>query len=633
MRAWLLEFHHMGNIKSQVEYKLIAALTTDAFCVIGAGPQSRALRLTLQKIESRLRSEGICFLTKQLPLLCKALDRALCLGYVDCNSFVGFKLMRDSKLPMLFGEFFERIFDHSGVLKSQPDVASVKLLRQLTCLFYKYELPNKPALAEKVILSFQKNEDDLRQVDQQLEHIAQALSTKQPTDRIRKDTVVDVARGARICLNQAFSGFDPQDIIPSHGPGAVATRQKLWKKYDWTNVSDRITAVYPFDAYFLASVGHACDSYRTFNRVDNQELPARVILVPKDSRGPRLISCEPVDFQWIQQGLGRAIVRHIETNNVTRDNVRFTCQDANRNAALLGSRDGRYATLDLKDASDRISLALVRLLFPEHIYMYLEACRTRATTLPDGRILPLCKFAPMGSSLCFPVLALTVWALLSSVADTYTRERIYVYGDDVIVPTTYVERAISILELFGLVINRNKSCTTGLFRESCGMDAFKGVDVTPVRIRTVWSAEPSPEVYSSWIAYANSMYDRRCFATYDYIVSLLIPIYRNIPWDGLGLASVPSLREQPETSVIPTRVNEALQKLEYFVPCVVSRPIHKELDGWTMLLRYFTEFGKATYQQQWDRAPERAASYDAEQSVSVRLYTARKRSMLRYLWR
>ena len=441
-------------------------------------------------------------------------------------------------------------------------------------------------------------------------------------------------RQARRLLSSLFACFDPNDIKPRHGPGAVSTKEQLWAKYQWTNVSANITRVYPLDAYFMASLGHVCDTYNSYRAITEVDHSARVVLVPKDSRGPRLISCEPVDYQWIQQGLGTAIVQLVERHPLTRENVRFTDQEPNRMAAKFGSLVGRYSTLDLNEASDRVSLDLVRLLFPPHICEYLEACRSSSTILPDGRVLKLRKFAPMGSCLCFPIMALTIWAILTAgTTDTDTRKSIYVYGDDVIVPTAYAANAIEQLESYGLKINHDKSCTSGLFRESCGMDAFLGVDVTPVRIKTVWSSHPSPDVYCSWIAYANSFYDRRCFATYDYIVSLLHHVYGAIPDEGMVGKTAPSLRVVAD-EWLPNRfrINRSLQKKEWLVWTVRTPSLMKEIEGWSMLLRYFAESNRPsprfTDEGKWDFDP-----LSDQSPFSVRKYTRRRASMLVRRWR
>lgn len=575
------------------EFQLIATLLRDVQRCHGEVFSTTDLKNTLNKCASRYRAEGMSFLTKTLPKLGKAFDKAIA-GATRLNAAaLGFESQEGSELPKLFGEFFNRVLQPTGELLQFPCAFSVQVIRQLCYLFYKYKLPFTDEQERAVVASFEKTEHDLTTSDNSLREIEDLVvrSYNSPPGAVgTAPWKVNVARNARAVLNRLFDAFDPTDVTPRHGPGIVATKQRLWGKFHWSNVASQITNVYPFDAYFCASLGHVCDRWRTFESITDKSLPAKVLLVPKDSRGPRLISCEPVDYQWAQQGLGSAIVKHVESHPLTRESVRFTDQEPNRNAALVGSATGRYATLDLNEASDRVSLDLVRLLFPYKVLPYLEACRTTSTCLPDGRVLPLRKFAPMGSCLCFPVLSLVVWSLLSSnMPDTYTRDRVYVYGDDVIVPTTQVENAIIILESFGLKVNRDKSCTSGLFRESCGMDAFLGQNVTPVRLRTVWSSRRSPNVYTSWIAYANSFYDKRYFATYDLIVGALSRIYGPMPSVEQVGKTCPALREIPPGQQVRRRWNKNLHKFEYHCYGVRAPVITKSMDGWLMLLRYFTE--------------------------------------------
>lgn len=623
--------------KSLDVVKLIAAYLHDVQTSHGDVFNIRACRLTVKKVEQRVQKEGLSFLTKTLPRLGKALDKALAqVSNLNAVS-LGFKPLRDSELPMFMGEFFKLVLKPDGGVLPSPCVQAISVLRSILFVLYKYETTYTDKQEQEVISRFEETEKDIKQAAAEVEKLSGAVnrsySIRRRTSKTRP-TTVEVAREAKILLSNVFASFDPTDIYPRHGPGAVATKQKLWEKYLWTNVAARITDLYPFDAYFCASLGHVCDTNDTFDRVGTEDSSARVILVQKDSRGPRLISCEPVDFQWVQQGLGRAIVSLVEGHPLTRENVRFTDQEPNRNAALLGSIDGRYSTLDLNEASDRVSLSLVRLLFPEHITMYLEACRSLSTVLPDGRTLLLNKYAPMGSCLCFPVLALTVWAVLTAAApDGYTRERIYVYGDDVIVPTAYAVDAIEQLESFGLKVNRDKSCTSGLFRESCGMDAFQGVNVTPVRIRTVWSSTPSPSSYSSWIAYANSFYDRRCFLVYEFIVERLRAVYGRIPGKDMHLAC-PSLNEVLESDrPTRTRSNTHLQKMEYWVWDLRSPSINKYIDGWSQLLRYFTEYVGKPMQYTEGQSEVYGDLLKSRPLFSTSRYTSPRTSMLVRGWR
>jgi hypothetical protein len=620
---------------------IIAALLLDVHKTHGAVFNYSSFLKTLKKVCKRLSTEGEGFLTKALPKLGKALDKSLTGQAPLKASDHGFKPMASSELPMFMGEFFSRVLDPTGSVLPDPCVTCIRVLRTVLYCLYKYERPFTEELAREVVSKFERTEVDLVTSDA----VLAAMRVRVLDRRIKREDLSlpeRVCRDARKLLYKVFSSFDPSNIMPRHGPGAVATRQKLWEKYHWTNVSDRITEVYPLDAFFFASAGAVCDSYRSFDKIGSLSHPARVCLVPKDSRGPRLISCEPVDFQWVQQGLGRALVRWIERHPLTRWTVHFTDQVPNQKGALLGSINGRYSTLDLNEASDRVSVDLVRLLFPEHLCRYLLACRTTSTILPDGRELPLNKFAPMGSCLCFPVLAMTIWAILAagiSEAEAYenhkdvTFDGFLVYGDDVVVESAKADLAIELLESFGLKVNRDKSCTSGLFRESCGMDAFNGVCVTPVRFRTVWSTEPSPEVYTSWISYANSFWDRSYYNVYRLVVGNLHHVYGKIPDDMMANKSYPSLRWVPEENK-PNRwrINHFFQKKEWRIRTVVARKSEHVLDGWSMLLRYFTEGStdstESTLTNKWTRAVDLPHA-----PFSVSSYTHRRASKLAWRWR
>jgi hypothetical protein len=631
----------MVPTKGLDESKIIAALLQSVSNAHGVVFNTRSCNLTIKKAQSRLHAEGIGFLTKTLPRLGKAFDKALAEGTPLNATELGFDSLPSSKLPRFLGEFFSRILRPDGVPLEQPCVLSISVIRDVSYLFYKYEIPYSDEQEQTVLDGFKEAEKDLETLEATFKGLEVASGNSTLVDDSRCETLIptSVLREARILLEGVFKYFDPANVVPRHGPGVVATKQQLWGKYAWANVSHRITDVYPFDAYFCASLGHVCDSYRSFAAVQDKDLPARVILVPKDSRGPRLISCEPVDFQWVQQGLGRAIVSLVEAHPLTRGHVNFTDQTLNRMGALNGSKSQQYATLDLKEASDRVSVDLVRLLFPRHVFTYLEACRSSSTVLPDGEELKLRKFAPMGSCLCFPVMALTIWAILAGGApDKDTRDGILVYGDDVIVPAGYTADAIEHLESFGLKINRDKSCTSGFFRESCGMDAFQGVDVTPVRLRTVWSSSRRPDVYTSWIAYANSFYDKRYYALYELIVKELTMIYGPIPGEDMNL-SCPSLRRTPlEQRPLRRRWNKNLQKFEYQVFDVKSPVINKAIDGWSMLLRYFTEKRRPSVRPLTD--PDLREALESNPylrpetgSGSVSEYTSPRTSMLVRRWR
>jgi len=647
----------MEDNKSLDYFKeVIAAMLRDAHASHGVVFNTKALRLTTLKAVSRLGREGLGFLTKTLSRLGKSFDQALAGGNRFICTGSGFSALPGTELPRFLGEFYVTIFAKDGTVLSDPDAKSVQIVRQLLIPFGKLKLPYEDSQEQEVIQAFKKAEDDLQGLSSYLKVLEDTCGTTTNPIIGRKwhgaqidfyrdgqnvlfRPIADVVRDARKALQKVFLTFNPSDIVPHHGPGAVATKQSHSGKFRWVNVCSRITDFYPYDEYFCSSQGHVCDTFRDFNRVGNRDLPARVILVPKDSRGPRLISCEPVDFQWVQGGLGSAIVRHVESHGLTKGHVNFTDQEVNRNKALKGSITGDDVTLDLKEASDRVHLDLVRLLFPSGLYGYLESCRSLSTVLPSGEELRLRKFAPMGSALCFPILALTIWSLLYAAApDANTRKSIFVYGDDVIVPKEFSLCAMATLEAFGLMINRSKSCCSGFFRESCGMDAFKGVDVTPVRFRTVWQELPRPDTYTSYLAYANAFYDKGWAHTYEVIRERLHAVFGAIPGDDMSL-DVPSLRVSASDGTnFPRRFNKNLQRFEYRVRMVSSvSHLEDSVCGWQKLLRFFSEATVSAPPRSRFLLNKKIRRKEVDsmftEPFSVSSYTDRRSSMLVRRWR
>lgn len=658
----------------------VQTLHTDVFT-------PHALSCTTKVLQERCKDEGVSFLTKTLPKLGKALDRALAeIEPMDAKR-LGFNTLPDSNLPMFLGELFQKVLSHTGVVLSNACVSCIRTLRQVLYCFYKYELPYDKQITDEVLQKFEKTEEEISPFNKYFNDTVDLLADNKDGSLFERRfgaQIVPIVREARRLLQQLFANFDPLDIFPRHGPGAVAEKLEPWEKYLFKEIPSRLADVYSVDAYFYASLGHVCDAYNNPHRwvdVTDAEPAARVCLVPKDSRGPRIISAEPLVFQWVQQGLRMAIYRLVEDHPLTREEVRFTDQQPNQFAALLGSMTGSYATLDLQEASDRITVGLVRLLFPSQVLPALMASRSLLTQLPSGKQLRLNKFAPMGSALCFPIMALTIWSLLKASQRVcraanegcFTREcamcakkdlgnpakgippttlgehcnpLVYVYGDDVIVKTANAAHAISVLEAFGLRVNRDKSCTSGFFRESCGTDAYKGVDVTPVRIKTVWSSHPSPDVYVAYVDYARAFFGmrsyvgprqpRRYMETYHYLVSRILETYdsRFIPDEACPVRA-------PRLPIVPLaghgirrKYKNDLQTHSYLVYDVVPVSINKALPGWSKLLRWFAEAKSAGSAMETNKhASEGMPQRPTPGRFSVGVYTLRATNKLVVLWR
>lgn len=606
--------------------------------------------VTLQVVADGCAREGMSFLTKTLPSLGKAIDKALSSQEQILTVPPGFNIREGTNLPTFCGDLFSTVFSQDGRILDKVNVQSIRHLRQLTYLYYKLELPYADEEKQAVLDRFTKTEEEIAKFNKLFAEIAKAVDCNpKGFDRVTPIEYSRIIRQARRLLSGVFSGFDPRDIVPKHGPGAVSTKEVLHRKYMFRRLNPRIHAYWPYDAYFYASGGHVCDRMDELNSLPERDEPAQVILVPKDSRGPRIISEEPLEIQWIQQGLRQAIYDRVESHRLTSRAVRFTDQSLNQYAALVGSFSGKYATLDLKDASDRVTLGLVRLLFPASLVEALEASRSLSTRLPSGEQLVLNKFAPMGSALCFPVMALTIWALLAaSSSDQDARESILVYGDDVIVRRDQTLNAITVLESFGLTVNRDKSCYHGLFRESCGMDAYQGICVTPIRIKTVWGAfrDPTTNEYTSYIETSNNLYYKGYVRASDFVARLVEATFWPVPSKDM-LLSCPSLAVDFDKErffrvryqSLECSVND-YQCKEVKVPTVESRSVHRDMYGWSMLLRFLSEAGTECPENiRSNKLVGRRDNIDGETHAlhvkpakSVRQYTRRDDTKVTWRW-
>lgn len=542
-----------------------------------------------ETVMSRLAAEGVQFLTVALPSLGKAVDEAF-----GTNTLVipkGFKAVKGQKIPAFLQALFCRVFEPiTGVLRVDACPIAVKHLRQVLFLAYRYEFPFTQEQQDAVVTGFVATELELAVLN------------------LRDAKTEALLEEARVYVCSVLSGFDPKDIKPRHGPGAVATGEKLESKWVFSRLYDDLHQQYPYYDYFVVGganeLSDRLEWYRQLERIPSGT--AKVVLVPKDSRGPRLISMEPLEYQYIQQGIARKLVSHIETHHLSRGNVNFRDQSINQQLAIEASCTGRKATIDLKDASDRVSVDLVIHLFPLRVVTALMAARTTATTLPDGKVLAMKKFAPMGSALCFPVEALCFWAIAAAVVRRkgYTREQaaslVQVYGDDIIVPTRVYWEVVEALELCGLKVNKSKCFHTGPFRESCGADAFKGVLVTPVKFRCVWSNSPSDaKCYASWVSYANELATRGYSHMAEAIWKAVVQVYGEVPY-GTSRSSYPcrmvldpTVAEMLNESLgmCQARYNTSLQRWEYRVRYLANAKVPSVLTDWPRLLRDLLALG------------------------------------------
>nr|APG77179.1 hypothetical protein [Shahe levi-like virus 2] len=211
--------------------------------------------------------------------------------------------------------------------------------------------------------------------------------------------------------------------------------------------------------------------------------------VPKNADIDRAAAKEPDWNMFLQKGVGSFI-----RNRLKKVGVYLEDQGFNNFWSCEGSKTGSHATLDLRSASDSISISLVHLLLPSDWAVLLDDLRSKYMDI-DGSRRELNMFSSMGNGFTFELESLIFWALAKSVTticstrsdiptvNNYGWNLCTVYGDDIIVPTFAASTLTNTLVSLGFLVNTEKSFVTGSFRESCGGHWFKGKDVKPFYIR------------------------------------------------------------------------------------------------------------------------------------------------------
>lgn len=382
----------------------------------------------------------------------------------------------------------------------------------------------------------------------------------------------------------------------------VKPNQK-WKRF-YTHLSDLDDR--------LDSVGYDVVSYLHRDREDLVDIHdnhpgncARLVTVPKTCTARRTITVEPLLNQFVQQGLNDFLRKEIDRCSVMSRILTLSSQVPNQNLALEGSRTGEWVTIDLSSASDRLSTTLVETVFANRP-RYLSAllgCRTPFVSI-GGKPLLMKKFAGMGNATTFPVQSV-VFALigLASMIEIGSKlsikklealaSSIHVFGDDIVIKRKYYPAFAEWIESCGLKINREKTFSGRDFRESCGVDAYRGVSVTPVYLRhdpSLTSTDPS--AFVGVLSTCNQLWLQGMYSTADCLKGSLdkakaLPL---VPQDspGLGYHTRQDVRTIQRWSCTLHRF-----EVKTYVPVPVRQ--QDSLDGMPALMKFFHAPHSAEY--------------------------------------
>jgi hypothetical protein len=208
------------------------------------------------------------------------------------------------------------------------------------------------------------------------------------------------------------------------------------------------------------------------------------------------------------------------------------------------------------------------------------------------------KFSTMGSACTFPVETLGFMSIALAACLTRRKQlvtsrniqalmgEVTVFGDDIIVPSDCRELVCEALEVLDFKVNAAKSYWNGMFRESCGVDAYRGVDITPVYWRNF--ASDNPETVVGTVEVRNSFYKRGFWTVAEYLTSTIpragLPTVRTES-GVFGLAAFGKAR----LDGLRRRINVHLQRDEVFCLGYTATMKIRELKDDSVLLQFFTE--------------------------------------------
>jgi len=211
----------------------------------------------------------------------------------------------------------------------------------------------------------------------------------------------------------------------------------------------------------------------------------RITTVPKDARTERTIAIEPTLNLMLQLGVDGFVRKRLKRFGVDLDD-----QTINQKLSHYASLDrfgDTYATIDLKSASDTVSVGLLKILLPPYWFDYLMHIRSPKGDF-QGVEITYEKISSMGNGFTFAIESTIFTAIIKAVGRMLRGDYAFkfaVYGDDLIVPDWLARGVVCYLQQFGFTTNVSKTFFEGPIRESCGTDWFKGQNIRPVFITEV----------------------------------------------------------------------------------------------------------------------------------------------------
>lgn len=262
------------------------------------------------------------------------------------------------------------------------------------------------------------------------------------------------------------------ELHPTFGPGAAATCSK------YTTARHKLSTPPSISNSASAIAVQLAEGMSAWVRLHREVkvVPGRLEFVPKNYQTDRSIVVEPSLTGSYQRAVGTLMKQRM-----LKAGINLYDQSINRDRARAGSITGEdNCTIDLKAASDSLAYGVVLELLPFPWFELLDSLRSEVVRTPDGKVMRLQKFSSMGNGYTFELESLLFYSIAFGLSQVFSVPfDLTVFGDDLVCNERLARLIQAWFPFFGFSVNTEKSFMNGHFRESCGGDYWKGVDVRP----------------------------------------------------------------------------------------------------------------------------------------------------------
>jgi hypothetical protein len=300
--------------------------------------------------------------------------------------------------------------------------------------------------------------------------------------RDRKEANRYITSRAKDVLIRLLDGLEFGKCMPNGIPFSLYERGYFSSGVTWDSVPNcKATKVAAWHSPFFGdpmypNLGYKGDDYY-WSSIWLHKAVAKC--VPKSYKAKRIIAEEEAERQFYMQGM-RTVVRDFISQTPYAKNLELDRQESQQRRCF----DKRWATLDMSQASDTITVSIANDVLPLPLFNLSVLLRASSVEI-DGISYTNTIYQTSGSAWCFDAESLIFFAVCTACQEwkaVFTHEEyvpVFVYGDDIEVDVRCYTECMEWLEALGFIVNPDKSFGPDTeYRESCGVEVLGEYEVS-----------------------------------------------------------------------------------------------------------------------------------------------------------